>query len=201
MNTQIIFILDLIGVVVFAISGALAAREKQMDIFGAFIIAFVTSVGGGTLRDVMIGSTPVFWMKQPIYITMIFLGTLIALIFKEKIYYLRKSLLLFDTVGIGVFALIGTEIGLSKGFDAPVIIAVGTITACFGGVIRDILCNEIPVIFHREIYAIPCAIGSGIYLLASYLGYHNWVFYFLSITVVILIRLLAIRFKIELPKL
>ena len=143
----------------FAISGVLTAFNKKLDPFGVFIIAFVTAVGGGTLRDVLIGRTPVGWMRDLNYVYVIILGFIIAIIFRKKLDKFRKSLFLFDTIGLGVFTLIGLEKGIAIDLHPVICIALGTMTACFGGVIRDILCNEIPVIFRREIYATICIIG------------------------------------------
>lgn len=135
-----LFIQDLIGTIVFAISGAIAARQHKMDIFGMFILAFVTGVGGGTLRDMMIGSTPVFWMKQPIYVLMITLAVVITAIFRNQIS--RKSwqtgLLVFDAIGLGVFTVIGVQKGLDFGLHPLICVALGGVTGCFGGLIRDI---------------------------------------------------------------
>lgn len=201
---DLFYVVDLAGVFVFAISGALAAREKKLDLFGVFIIAFVTGLGGGTLRDVMMGRTPVFWMQAPIYVGMIFGGSAFAVIFRKKIHYLRKSLLLFDTIGIAFFSIIGTEIALSFSYELhPVIvISIAAMSACFGGVIRDILCNEIPVIFHKEMYATPCVAGSILYLaLREFSLFDDYVASLIAIAFIILFRLFAIKFSLELPKL
>lgn len=200
---DLFYIVDLAGVFVFAISGALAAREKKMDLFGVFIIAFVTGLGGGTLRDVMMGRTPVFWMQAPIYVGMIFGGTFFAIIFRKKIYYLRKSLLLFDTIGIAFFSIIGAEIALSFSYDLHpiIIISIAAMSACFGGVIRDILCNEIPIIFHKEIYATPCVLGSLVYLgLRELSFFDDYISSLVAIAFIIVFRLYAIKFSLELPK-
>ncbi|MDO4782682.1 MAG: trimeric intracellular cation channel family protein [Capnocytophaga felis] len=200
---DLFYIVDLAGVFVFAISGALAAREKKLDLFGVFIIAFVTGLGGGTLRDVMMGRTPVFWMQAPIYVGMIFGGTFFAIIFRKKIHYLRKSLLLFDTIGIAFFSIIGTEIALSFSYDLHpiIIISIAAMSACFGGVIRDILCNEIPIIFHKEIYATPCVLGSLFYLgLREIDFFDDYVSSLVAIAFIIAFRLFAIKRSLELPK-
>ena len=145
-----ILALDILGIIAFSISGVLVALNKRMDAFGVLIIAFVTAVGGGTLRDLLIGFTPVSWMRD-ITFTMVILGsTIVAILFKKYLYYLRKSLFLFDTIGIGLYTVIGVEKGINAGLHPIICIALGTITACFGGVLRDILCNEIPVIFRKE---------------------------------------------------
>lgn len=200
---DLFYFVDLAGVFVFAISGALAAREKRLDLFGIFIIAFVTGLGGGTLRDVMLGRTPVFWMQAPIYVGMIFGGTIFTIIFRKKIHYLRKSLLLFDTIGIAFFSIIGTEIALSFSYELHpvIIISIAAMSACFGGVIRDILCNEIPVIFHKEIYATPCVLGSLMYLgLRELHLFDDYFSSLVAIAFIIIFRLYAIKYSLELPK-
>src|SRR5690606_33075656 len=156
---SIFYIIEILGTVAFAMSGALTAMSKRLDPFGVLIIAFVTAVGGGTLRDVMIGSTPVGWMLNINYAYAILFGFILAVLFRRRLDRLRKSLFLFDTIGLGVFTLIGLQKGIAIGLHPVICIALGTMTACFGGVLRDILCNDIPVIFQREIYATICIIG------------------------------------------
>lgn len=192
-------LLDIIGTMAFAISGVLTALNKKLDPFGVFIIAFVTAVGGGTLRDVLIGRTPVGWMQDITYVYMISLGFFLALIFRKKLDRLRKSLFLFDTIGLGVFTLIGLEKGIEIGLHPIICIALGTMTACFGGVIRDILCNEIPIIFRREIYATICIIGGIVFFALKYFNLNNDILYLVTSSVIITIRLMAVKFKWYLP--
>lgn len=193
------FTIDILGTIAFAISGVLVAMDKKLDPFGVFIIAFVTAVGGGTLRDLLIGSTPVAWMQDATYVFVI-LGTVVfAILFRNKLKYFKKSLFLFDTIGIGLYTMVGIEKGLNVGLLPIMCIALGTMTASFGGVIRDILCNEIPVIFRREIYATACILGGIGYFLLRKLPIENTYAYVGAIIVVIGIRLLAVIFKIALP--
>jgi uncharacterized membrane protein YeiH len=191
--------MDLLGITAFAISGVLVAMEKRLDLFGVFIIAFVTAVGGGTLRDLLIGNTPVAWMLESTYIITIVGTVILAIIFREKLKYLRRSLFLFDTLGIGLYTMVGIEKGLNANLLPVMCIILGTITASFGGVIRDILCNEIPVIFRKEIYATACVIGGLSYFLLRKLPLDDEYVYLAAILIVIGIRLLAVRFKIVLP--
>ena len=195
------YIIDILGIIAFSISGVLVAMKMRMDLFGILIIAFVTSVGGGTLRDLLIGAKPVFWMTDLLYVYVILVSSLIAIIFRSKLDYLRISLFLFDTIGIGLYTVIGIEKGLNAGLHPVICVALGTITACFGGVIRDILCNEIPVIFRKEIYATACIIGGIVYFLIRELPIENNILFIISGVVVITIRLLAVKFKIALPSL
>ena len=193
--------LDILGTIAFAISGVLVAMHKRMDPFGVLIIAFVTAVGGGTLRDIMVGVTPVSWMRNITFVYVIIGSTVFSVIFRNQLKHLRRSLFLFDTLGIGLYMVVGIETGLVANLHPLICIALGTMTACFGGVIRDILCNEIPVIFRKEIYATACIIGGFTYfLLKEFLQDQNYLFIIAGL-VVILIRLLAVIFKISLPSL
>ena len=193
------YFIDILGTIAFAISGVLVALSKKMDPFGILIIAFVTAVGGGTLRDILIGDTPVSWMENLTYTYVIIVAAFFAVIFKNKIDYLRKSLFLFDTIGIGLYTVVGVEKGISADLHPIICIALGTMSACFGGVIRDILCNEIPVIFRKEVYATACILGGLSYFLIRKLPIDNNVIFIISGLVVIVTRLLAVRFKISLP--
>lgn len=191
--------IDILGTIAFAISGVLVAMEKRLDLFGILIVAFVTAIGGGTLRDLLIGNTPVVWMRSGVYVATIITTVIIAIGFARQLKYLRKSLFLFDTVGIGLYSLIGVEKGLEAELSPVICILLGTITASFGGVIRDILCNEIPVIFRKELYATPCILGAASYFLWIQIPIPESMAYAAGIVVVIGIRLLAVRFKIQLP--
>ena len=191
--------IDILGTIAFAISGVLVAMEKRLDLFGVFIIAFVTAIGGGTLRDLLIGNTPVGWMHDLTYVITIFVSVVFAIIFVNKLKYLRRSLFLFDTIGIGLYTMVGVEKGLEAELLPVICIFLGTMTACFGGVIRDILCNEIPVIFRKEIYATACILGALSYFLIIQFPVKDEYAYIAAIFVVILLRLLAVRFKISLP--
>ncbi|MBA6154343.1 trimeric intracellular cation channel family protein [Gelidibacter maritimus] len=194
--------LDILGTIAFAISGVSVAMNKKMDPFGVLIIAFVTAVGGGTLRDILIGVTPVTWMTDMTYVYVIFAATVFTVIFKQKINYLRKSLLLFDSIGIGLYTVVGIEKGLSAGLHPFICISLGTITACFGGVLRDILSNEIPVIFRtKEIYATACILGGITYFLLRQLPIDDNIVFMIAGAVVISVRLIAVRFNISLPNL
>ena len=194
-------LLDIIGTLAFAMSGALTAMSKKLDPFGVFIIAFVTAVGGGTLRDIMIGRTPVGWMLDLKYVYVISIGFVLAILFRKKFDRLRTSLFLFDTIGLGVFTLIGLEKGINIGLHPVICIALGTMTACFGGVIRDILCTEIPVIFRREIYATICILGGIVFFLLRRLNLDNDILYLTTSIVIISVRLMAVKFKWYLPTL
>ena len=193
-----VLLVDILGVVAFSISGVLSSLKKRMDAFGILIIAFVTSVGGGTLRDLLIG-TPVAWLRNMTYVYVIIGTTILAVIFRKKLSYFRRSLFLFDTIGIGLYTVLGIEKGLAADLSPIVCIALGTTTACFGGVIRDILCNDIPVIFRKEIYATACILGGFTYFVLMELGFVESIIFISSGIVVILVRSLAVYFKLQLP--
>ncbi|MHA7843686.1 MAG: trimeric intracellular cation channel family protein [Winogradskyella sp.] len=193
--------LDILGTIAFAISGVLVAMHKRMDPFGVLIIAFVTAVGGGTLRDIMVGVEPVSWMRNMTFVYVIIASTVFAIVFRNYLKHLRRSLFLFDTIGIGLYTVVGIETGLVAGLHPIICIALGTMTACFGGVTRDILCNEIPVIFRKEIYATACIVGGLTYFaLREFLDDENYLFIIAGFMVIV-IRLIAVRFKVSLPSL
>lgn len=192
-------LIEVIGTMAFAMSGALTAMHKKLDPFGIFIIAFVTAVGGGTLRDILIGRTPVGWMLDVNYVYVIIVGFILAIVFRKKFDRLRTSLFLFDTIGLGVFTLIGLEKGINIGLHPVICIALGTMTACFGGVIRDILCTEIPVIFREEIYATICILGGIVFFMLKKLNLDADVLYLTTSLFIISVRLMAVKFKWHLP--
>lgn len=197
---NIIYILDILGTFAFAISGALVAMKKDFDIFGIIIIAFVTAVGGGMLRDVLINAHPINWIGDMNYIWTILTAVLITFLFRSKIAPLRKTFFLFDTVGIGVFTLLGLEKCLHIGLHPFIALVMGMISAVFGGVIRDVLTRKVPLIFKKEIYASACLAGGAIYLLLGYLNVTSNLQFILSAMVIMLIRLVAVTYHVELPK-
>ena len=192
-------ILDTIGTLVFAISGALTAMYKKLDLFGVYCIAFVTALGGGTIRDVMIGRTPVGWMLDIDYVFIITLGFLLSLVFNRYLERLRISMLLFDTIGLGVFTLIGLEKGIEYGLSPVICVILGTLTATFGGVIRDILCNEIPVLFRKEIYATLCIAGGVLFFLLQEFAIPKEIISASVSVFIITLRLVAYKYNWSLP--
>ncbi len=193
-------ILDLIGTLVFAISGSLMAKQHDFDIFGAAVVAFVTALGGGTIRDLLIGVAPVGWMSNPQYLVAVLMGVTLVLIFPTYLLKLRRTMFLFDTIGIGIFTLIGIQKAMGLGLSPMISLMMGVVSAVFGGVIRDILCNEVPLIFRKEIYATACLAGGGIYLFSIYLGVNNNVAMVTSVCIIIGIRLFSVMKQIALPK-
>lgn len=199
MNIDYIYILDIIGVIAFAISGVLTAMQKRMDPFGIFIVAFVTALGGGTLRDILI-SKPIIWMDNVAYIYIIIGTVIVTVIYRKKLVYLKKSLSFFDTVGLAIFTIIGLEKALMAGFSPEICIATGTMTACFGGVIRDILANKIPIIFHKEIYATACIVGGIAYFtLHLFPSLSDVLISIITFAVIFSIRSLSVYYNFQLP--
>lgn len=165
-----IFWLDLAGVAVFALSGALTASRRQMDLFGFLLIATVTGIGGGTLRDLLIGQAPVFWVREPVYLAVTTGVALLGFVTAHLVEYRYRLLLWADAVGLSVFCLLGAEAALAAGVSHPIAIIMGLMSATFGGLVRDILCHETPLILRKEIYATAAVLGAGAYVGLAALG-------------------------------
>ncbi|MBW4891039.1 trimeric intracellular cation channel family protein [Mucilaginibacter sp. HMF5004] len=198
MNLSYIIIIELFGTIAFAISGAVSAIEKKLDLFGVLVLAFVTAIGGGTIRDVLIGNTPVTWMRD-LNTPMVILATaLLAVFFKNRLKLLPKTLFLFDTLGLGLFTVTGIQKGIAMGISPGICVALGTITGCFGGVMRDLLLREIPVLFRKEFYASACIVGGSVYvLLLPVCG--QVIAQTVAIVIICALRSLAVRFNWRLP--
>ena len=196
-----IYILDIIGTLVFAVSGVLTAIDSDFDVVGSSIIGMVTAVGGGTLRDVLIGQTPVGWMTDLNYLWTIIAALVLSYLFKNKILKLRKSMFFFDTIGIGLFTILGLQKTLSVGLELPVAVLMGIVSAVFGGIIRDVLTNKVPLIFRKEIYASACLAGVLVYLGLSKISDKLLINMFVSMFTVVVIRYLAVKnnWSIKLP--
>ena len=198
---QIINFISILGSFTFAISGAIIAMRKKFDPFGVLIIGFVTAVGGGTLRDMLLSGKMVFWLEQTSYIYFALAGTVIAILFRSRIEHMNKPLLLFDAIGLGLYTITGVQIGLEFHLSLVNCVILGVMTGSFGGVIRDILVNEVPVIFMKEIYATVSILGAILYLVMSKLGVVNPVLQIVPVVAIIVLRLLVIYYKISLPSL
>jgi len=194
-----LYYIDLLGTFVFAISGVLAAIENKFDLFGATILGLVTAVGGGTLRDILIGATPVGWMADQNYLILILLTLPLCYLFQSHIKGLRKAFFLFDTIGIGLFTIIGVEKTLSLGLSPAIAIMMGVVSAVFGGVIRDILSNRVPLVFRKEVYAFACLAGAIVYYFLITFNPGHGMNVFISILVVIILRILAVKKKWNIP--
>lgn len=198
---QLPYYIDLLGTLVFAISGALAASDKNVyrDIFGVTFTGFVTAVGGGTLRDMILGTRPV-WVADGNYLVAITLGVLVAIFFKYYILKYRRTFFLFDTLGIALYTVVGVQKSLEFGVSPLAAIIMGMFTAVMGGVIRDTLINEIPLIFRKEIYATACLSGAAVFVLLKLLGIDDNINSFISVFIIILVRTMAVKYKLTLPK-
>lgn len=174
------------------------ASGKQMDWFGAYIVGLVTAVGGGTLRDLLL-NIPAFWMEDSQYFITTGVALLAALIFKHKLFRLGKTLFLFDAIGLGLFTVVGISKSLDQGYSFTVCIIMGAITGCVGGMIRDILINEVPLVLRRDIYALASIAGGLMYFLLYSLNIESGIIEFIAAGAVILIRLIAVKYKIHLP--
>ncbi|RYM35842.1 trimeric intracellular cation channel family protein [Brumimicrobium glaciale] len=192
-------VLDHIGLFAFAISGMLTAANRNLDILGGYIIAFITALGGGTIRDLLL-NVDIAWMTSLSQLLVVIGGATIGMIFRKKLRSWRRTLSIFDTVGISVFTIVGVQKGLSHDALAITAVFLGMITATFGGLLRDVLCNEIPLIFKKEIYAIPCLLGGTFYLLGDYFGQGDttWLLWS-SMIFIIAFRTLAVLFSWKLP--
>jgi uncharacterized membrane protein YeiH len=191
---------ELFGVAFFAISGALSATEKSnIDWFGVTFIGFITALGGGSLRDVLLGSYPIVWIKDVNFVYAILIGIVLARIFYKPLLRLRKTFFLFDTLGIALFTVVGTSKAISLGVGNINAATMGMFTAVFGGVLRDILTNEIPIIFRKEIYATACFVGALTYVGLHHLGIDAGLNLAISGGLIVLIRLLAVKFNWHLP--
>lgn len=200
MYEQFNFIIEFLGMISFVMSGAFAAMQKRLDPLGVLIVAFVTTIGGGTIRDLLL-DIPAFWMHDLWYIYMILVVTIIAIIFKSIEKNFQVPLSIFDSFGLGLYTIVGIQKGLNAGLNPVICITLGTITGCFGGILRDILLNRIPLIFRKEIYASACIVGGSIFLLMRIYTSIPYIFvHIFTILLIVLIRTLAVKYQWEFPK-
>ncbi len=197
---MLLYSLDLLGTGVFAATGAMVAARRNLDIFGALVLAFVTAVGGGTIRDFTLGSTPVFWVHDSAYLTMVCLATALTLTGRRWWTHTRHIILLADALGLGVFTVIGVEKALQ--YEAPAMIAImmGVLTGAGGGIIRDMLAGRVPMVLRHEIYAIASIAGGLLYVVMQGEGMARPSVAIASASVVFVLRLLAIYCNLSLPK-
>lgn len=190
---------ELLGTFFFAISGALAIQDHHDDLFGAGFLGFVTAIGGGTLRDMMLGSYPLVWIGDIFFLYAILAGVIIAYLFYKALVRLKRTFLFFDALGISFFTILGVEKALSLGVRPEIAAIMGMFSAVMGGVIRDVLTNETPVLFRKEIYATACLAGAILYLILYKFDVDRHVNLIVSILVIFVIRLLAVTYKLSLP--
>ncbi|RYF52755.1 MAG: trimeric intracellular cation channel family protein [Cytophagaceae bacterium] len=197
------YLIDLIGTGVFAISGALSALSKKMyhDLFGIFFVGFLTAVGGGTLRDIIMGAYPIAWIHDPNYLLTIIGSVGIALV-GRRLWFgrLRRPLLVFDTIGIGLYTILGMQKALSFAVNDWAAMLLGVMSAIFGGVIRDTLVNDLPLIFDRQVYATACLAGALLFWAGRSLAIDPAINFWLASGTITIIRLVAIRRGWALPR-
>lgn len=199
MPDNLTLVLDFLGTFAFAVSGMRLASGKQMDWFGAYIIGLVTAIGGGTARDILLGVTP-FWMLDAKYFLVTGVAFAASVLLKEKIFNRAGTLFLFDTIGLGLFTVVGITKSLDAGLPFWVCIVMGAITGSVGGVVRDVLLNEVPLLFRKDIYALACVAGGVVYFISRHFFAMTTTTEILATATVILIRLLAVRYHIHLPE-
>ncbi len=195
-----ILLIEVLGTFAFAVSGIRMASGRQLDWFGAYIIGLVTAIGGGTLRDLLLGITP-FWMLDGKYLLTTFAALLAVLLFRERLFRWGRPLFLFDTIGLGLFTIVGLAKSLDAGLPFWVCIIMGTITGSVGGVVRDVLLNQVPLLFRKDIYALACVAGGAVYFACRKLGLPPMLTDVAAASSVIALRLMAVRFHIHLPQL
>ena len=195
------YILEIIGTFSFAISGALAVKDqKYQDWFGASFTAFISSIGGGTIRDILLDSYPLVWITDITIIYAIIAGILATFIFYKYLIGLRKTLFFFDTWGIALFTIVGTEKALNLGVRPEIAAIMGVFSAVMGGVIRDVMTNEIPIIYRKEVYATACLAGACCYLILNNFGIERNTAFISSALLIIVIRILAVRYEWSVPR-
>ncbi len=199
-NIGLVDIIEFGGTFAFAISGIRLASAKNFDWFGAFVIGFVTAVGGGTVRDLMLGLTP-FWMINSIYVICAVLAVFVVAIYRKILVRLNYTFFTFDTIGLALFTVVGVEKTLDCGFPYWVAMAMGTVTGSVGGMIRDVLINEIPLIFRKEIYALACLIGGLFFWICDVSGLPKEVSEVVAAAVVIVVRVVSVKYQISIPTL
>lgn len=199
MDISLVYVLEMLGTAAFAVSGALAASRKNMDIFGFCVLALMPAVGGGTVRDIIIDRVPVFWISDNRYVAVAIIAALIVFFTSYKPGSRRRILIWMDALGLALFAALGTEICLKYETGPLVAVMLGVTTAVTGGMIRDIICNEIPLILSREIYATAALIASVCYVVAANAGLGESLSLLVAVTAGFAIRALAILYDWSLP--
>lgn len=196
-----LYFLDLFGTVVFAVSGALAAGRRHMDLFGVLVIATVTAVGGGTARDLLLDQHPVFWIADLTYLSVIIASALLTFLYTAYFRPPRNALLLADAFGLAIFTVVGAKVAAGVGVHAAIITLMGAMTGTVGGMIRDVLCDETPLILRREIYATASLGGAAAYVFLQHTPCPEPFITIIAVAVVFLTRLLALRWHLHLPSL
>ncbi len=194
-----IYYLDLFGVVVFAVTGSLAAGRKHLDLFGVVVLALATALGGGTLRDLILDAAPIFWVSDPVYLYAAIAAAIITFLTSGIPSTSTKALQTADAVGLAVFTVIGCQKAMDSQVPLVIVAIMGVMTGVVGGMIRDILAGEIPLILRREIYATAALIGACFYIFISYFLRKEVLAIYMTISLILVLRLAAIRWQLSLP--
>jgi len=195
-----LYLLDLFGVAVFAVSGTLTAGRAGMDLFGAVVVAVVTAIGGGTVRDVLLDNHPVFWISDPTYLAVILAASVATFLYARRWRPPGILLLVADAFGLAVFTFIGARTAYEAGAPGVVVVLMGAITGAAGGMMRDVLCAEVPMILRRDIYATAALAGATLFVLLREIGAGDPLVAALSVGAVLGLRLAAIRFGLNVPR-
>lgn len=198
-SEEIIYLFDILGVIACAVAGTIVAKRKSGDILGAIFIAFVAAIGGGSFRDILLDNHPIFWMTKPSYLVVIIVTSLITQVLFHYVEKIDKPLRLFDALGAAAFTVIGIEVGLANQATPVVAILMGITTATAGGIMRDIICNDMPILLQREIYITPCLIGAIVYFALSYIDVSLGTKQLTAIAIIFTIRMLAVYRNWQLP--
>ena len=200
MDSMLLYMIDLFGTAVFAISGVLLAGRLKMDPFGVIVLGSVTAIGGGTIRDMALGATPVFWITDTTYLWVIFITCLLTMLVIRRPKRLSWWVLpVCDAIGLAVFVGIGVEKALAYHASGMVAVIMGVITGCGGGIIRDVLAREVPMVLRSEVYATACIIGGIFHTMAVNMGYDHSTALLAGVISTLIIRLGAIRWHLSLP--
>ncbi|MFW1477823.1 TRIC cation channel family protein [Vibrio parahaemolyticus] len=200
MDSMLLYMIDLFGTAIFAVSGVLLAGRLKMDPFGVIVLGSVTAIGGGTIRDMALGATPVFWITDTTYLWVIFITCLLTMILVRRPKRLAWWVLpVCDAIGLAVFVGIGVEKALAYNASGMVAVIMGVITGCGGGIIRDVLAREVPMVLRSEVYATACIIGGIFHTMAVSMGYDHSIALLAGVISTLVIRLGAIRWHLSLP--
>lgn len=194
-----IHFLFITGITVEAMSGALAAGRKHMDFFGVIVIASITGLGGGTVRDILLGNYPLLWVKEPTYLLFTLIAAIVTIVAANHIKRRYRWFLVLDALGLAAFSIVATERGLDLGLHPSIIVIVAMITGIAGGMIRDILCNDVPLVFRKELYAIVTIFASISYQLIALLDVDYIVVEIATLIIAFGIRMVALKWKLGLP--
>lgn len=198
-ETLIIYVLDMVGVFACTVAATVLAKRLALDIFGALLVSFVGSIGGGTLRDVLLNRHPVFWLEDLNYFYLIVATSLMVQVFYYGFEKLDKVIRWFDALGLAAFTVIGIEAALSKGIQMPIVVMMGVMTAVAGGIMRDVLCRQLPLLLHKEIYITASLIGSVFYLVLLHFEVSLWLRDVATLLFIFVIRMLAVYRQWNLP--